>query len=76
MQIYLKKQGAKADLEEPLIVKRGSTIEEVCDKLHGSFKKKFQYARIWGKSAKHPGQRTGLNHVLEDGDILGIIKKK
>lgn len=76
MKVYLKKQGAKADMEEPLVVKRGSTIEDVCNLLHSSFKEKFLYARIWGASAKYPGQRKGLDHVLLEGDVLGIIKDR
>jgi len=76
IKVYLKRQGSKADLEEPLIVKRGSTIGDVCGKLHSSFKDKFLYAKIWGKSAKHPGQRKGLDHMLEDGDIVNIIRSR
>ncbi|MBM3309236.1 MAG: GTP-binding protein [Candidatus Altiarchaeales archaeon] len=76
MRVYLKKQGVKADLEEPLIVKRGSKIEDVCSKLHSSFKDNFLYAKVWGKSAKYPGQRKGLDHVLEEGDIVNIIKSR
>lgn len=76
MKIYLKKQGTKADLEEPLVVKRQSTIEDVCNKLHSSFREKFLYAKIWGKSAKYAGQRKGLAHVLEEGDIVNIIKSR
>ncbi|MFH1126228.1 MAG: GTP-binding protein [Candidatus Altiarchaeota archaeon] len=76
MKVYLKKQGAKADFEEPLVVKRGSTIEQVCEKLHSSFKDKFLYAKIWGKSAKYPGQRKGLDHILEEGDVVNIIKER
>jgi small GTP-binding protein len=76
MRVYLKKQGVKADLEEPLIVRRQSTIEDVCNKLHSSFKDNFLYAKIWGKSAKYPGQRKGLDHVLEEGDIVNITKSR
>ena len=76
MKIYLKPQGKKPDLDEPLIILRGSTVEDVCNKLHRDFAKNFRYAQVWGKSAKHPGQRVGLNHVLEDEDILTIVIKR
>ncbi len=76
IKVYLKPQGKKPDLDEPLIILKGSTVEDVCNKLHRDFVKNFRYAQVWGKSAKHPGQRVGLNHVLEDEDILTIVVKK
>jgi len=74
MKIYLKPVGQDADFEEPLIIRRGATIGDVCDKLHRSFRKDFRYARVWGNSAKHPGQKVPIGHELKDEDILQIIK--
>jgi small GTP-binding protein len=76
IRVYLKKQGQEADLKEPLIVRRDSTIGEVCDSLHRVFRQNFRYAIVWGRSAKFPGQMVGLDHVLQDGDILSIIIKR
>lgn len=76
IRIYMKPQGQPADLEEPLIVQNGMNVGNVCDKLHRDFRSKFRYAQIWGKSAKHEGQRAGLDHVLLDGDILTIVIQK
>jgi len=45
----------------------------VCNSLHRDFVERFRYARVWGKSAKFDGQQVGLNHVLEDGDVLSIV---
>lgn len=72
IRIYLKEPGENADLEEPLIMFRDSRIRDVCDKLHRDFVKKFRYARIWGSSAKFPGQKVHDKHVLKDDDILEI----
>ncbi len=73
IRVYLKPQNEEADLEEPLIIRKGSSVTDVCTKLHRDFVHRFRYARIWGKSVKHPGQRVGLVHKLRDGDILTII---
>ncbi len=76
IRVYLKPHGEDADLEEPLIIRKGSTVETVCTKLHRDFVYRFRYARIWGKSVKHAGQRVGLPHKLVDGDLLTIIVER
>jgi ribosome-interacting GTPase 1 len=75
INIFLKPQGDKADLEEPMIMREGSTVGDLCDRLHKDFRRKFRYARVWGDSAKHAGQRVGLDHGLLDSDIDVIIQK-
>ncbi|MHC1625427.1 MAG: OBG GTPase family GTP-binding protein, partial [Methermicoccaceae archaeon] len=58
IRIYLKPQGKEPDMDEPLVVLHGSTVRDVCLKLHRDFIKKFRYAQVWGPSAKHEGQRV------------------
>tara|TARA_Y100000310_G_C20682123_1_gene816607 strand:+ start:115 stop:1215 length:1101 start_codon:yes stop_codon:yes gene_type:complete len=73
IRLYLKEPRKEADMKEPLIVQRGSSIKDVCNKLHKDFVSKFKFARVWGKSAKHPAQKFNrLNHVLKDKDVLEI----
>ena len=76
MRVFLKPQGQEADLEEPLIVKDDSTVKNICMKLHRDFIRKFRYARVKGPSAKFDWQRVGLDHLLEDGDLLTIVVKR
>ena len=76
IRVYLKPQGRKADMEDPLVIKRGSTVIDACEKLHREFVKNFRHAKIWGTSVKFPGQKVGPDHVLEDEDVLRIILKK
>ncbi len=70
--IYMKRVGKAPDLNEPLIMNGGCTIRDVCERVHREFVLKFRFARVWGKSAKFPGQRFMLDHVLEDRDIIEI----
>ncbi len=72
MRVCMKEPKKEADTKNPLIIKRNSTIGDVCNKLHKDFVKKFKFARVWGKSAKFPGQRLMTNHILMDKDILEI----
>jgi ribosome-interacting GTPase 1 len=76
MRVFLRKPGKQADLEDPLIMPKDSTVEDICMKLHRRFKNDFRYANIWGSSAKFPGQKVGLRHVLRDADIVQLVLEK
>ncbi|WP_042685813.1 OBG GTPase family GTP-binding protein [Candidatus Nitrosotenuis chungbukensis] len=76
IRIYMRPKGGETDFKEPLIIRRNSTIEDVCNKLHRSMKKEFRYGLVWGKSVKFAGQRVSIHHVLEDEDVLTIIKSR
>ena len=74
IKIFLKPRGGQIDYREPLIVKRGSTVRDVCNKIHRNFAKDFRFAYVIGQSAKFSGQRVALDHTLLDRDILTIVK--
>lgn len=71
IKVYLKPPGEKMS-EKPMILREGARIEDVCRKIHNDFVENFKYARVWGRSVKHEGQRVGLDHVLSDGDVVSI----
>jgi len=73
IRVYMKPVGKQPDFNEPLILRKDSTIEQACAKLHRDFKRKFRYATVSGPSAKHDIQKVGLEHVLEDQDVLTIV---
>jgi small GTP-binding protein len=72
IRIFCKEVGKKADMGVPLIMRREDTIRDMCNKLHKDFITKFKFARVWGPSAKFPGQRFMLKHKLKDGDVVEI----
>jgi len=71
LRIYTKEPGKEAE-KRALVLEAGATVEEAASDVHKEFVKFFKYARVWGKSIKHGGERVGLNHILEDGDVLEI----
>jgi len=75
MRIYLRPRGGETDYKDPLIIRTGSTVRDVCDTMHRDIKRKFRYARIWGESAVFPGQNVGLEHILQEGDALTIVQR-
>jgi hypothetical protein len=38
--------------------------------------KDVKYVLVWGTSARHYPQHCGLGHVLQDEDVVQIVKKK
>lgn len=72
IRIYMKEPGKPADMDVPMIVFKGSTIEDICNKLHRDFVHKFKFAKVTGPSARFAGQKLGPKHVLADGDILEL----
>jgi len=76
IRIYMRPKGGKTDYKEPLIIRNGNSVLDVCNKLHRKLRKDFRFGLVWGKSVKFGGQRVGLSHILQDEDVLTIIKTK
>ncbi|KAI9635184.1 P-loop containing nucleoside triphosphate hydrolase protein [Dioszegia hungarica] len=77
VRIYTKPRGQAPDYSSPVVLRRGRcTVENFCNAIHKDILKQFKNAMVWGVSAKHSrGQKVGLEHVLEDEDIICIYKK-
>jgi len=72
IRLYCKEVRKPADLDEPIIMRKGTTIGDFCEKLHRDFINKFRFARLWG-SSKFPGQEfKKLDRELKDGDIVEV----
>lgn len=74
IRIYTKKPREEPDKNDPLVLKRGSTVEEAGEQIHKDFAKNMKYVRVWG-SSKFEGQRVEKNHVLEDEDVIEFHTK-
>ncbi len=72
IRVYTKEPNSQQPSSEPMILKKGSTVEDAVKRIREDFLKYFKYARIWGPSAKFPGERVGLDHVLADKDIIEV----
>src|SRR5919112_742755 len=75
MRIYMRPKGKETDYVEPLIVRKGTKVKDICAKLHRNMLRDFRFALVSGNSAKFEGQKVGLDHELLDQDVLTIIKK-
>ncbi|KAL1233108.1 Developmentally-regulated GTP-binding protein [Trichinella pseudospiralis] len=76
IRIYTKPKGQLPDYTSPIVLPAGNpTVEDLCCKIHKSLLKEFKYALVWGSSVKHNPQRCGKDHVLNDEDVVQIVKK-
>ena len=71
IRVYTKEPGRKPD-NEPVVMKKGSTIKDLAGKIRKDFVKRFEFAKVTGKSVKFAGQNCGLEYILEDGDMVEL----
>jgi hypothetical protein len=71
IRVYTKVPGKDPDLTEPVILKKGSTIDDVALSVHKDFAAKLRYARVWG-SGKFDGQMVKRDCVVSEGDVIEL----
>lgn len=71
VRVYSKPPRQKPDLEQPFVLKRGSTVLDLARSVHREFVDRLELARVWG-SAEHDGQPVSRGHVLRDGDVVEL----
>merc|ERR1712086_509531 len=75
IRIYTKPKGQIPDYEAPVIIKRTQCkVEHFCNSIHKTLLKEMKHALVWGTSAKHNPQVCGKDHVLQDEDVIQIVK--
>ena len=75
IRIYTKEPGKKAS-ERPMILKKNSSVRNLGEKIRKDFPERIISAKVWGSSAKFPGQTVGIEHVLHDKDVVELYLKK
>ena len=71
IRVYTKTPGKEPDFTEPVILKKGSTVEDVALSVHKDFAAKLRYARIWG-SGKFDGQMARREYQISEGDVIEL----
>jgi len=77
-RIYTKRKGQQPDLSEPVVlshIRKGTSVKSLCQNVSTQMLRDFNFAMVWGKSAKHSPQRCGINHPLADEDVVQIVTK-
>lgn len=77
VRVYTKKRGHMPDFDGPIVLRKnrgGFSIMAVCDQIHRELVNDFKSASVWGRSVKYAPQTCGINHILEDEDVIQITK--
>ena len=69
VRAYTKAPGKNPDLNDPVILPKGSRVIDFASQIHKDFAQKLKFARIWGKQ-KYSGQMVQRDYVLQDGDVI------
>jgi len=76
IRIYTKPKGSIPDFTEPVILRRTRrTVGNFCDHIHRNILNELRHAIVWGSPVKFVPQRVGKDHVLEDEDVVQIVKR-
>lgn len=71
VRVYAKPPGKPPDMDTPFVLKQGSTVEDLAERIHKEILENLKYARVWG-STQHDGQMVGRDYVLHDKDIVEL----
>ena len=71
IRVYTKAPGKKPVFADPVVLPRGSTLEDAATEVHKDFRDRLKYARLWG-SGKHDGIMVKRDHIMQDGDIIEL----
>jgi small GTP-binding protein len=58
---------------DPVALRPPATVLDVADTIHHELRERCTGARVWGPSARFPGQQVGREYELSDGDSVEIL---
>ena len=60
---------------DPVARQPPATVLDVADTIHHELRARCTGARIWGPSARFPGQQVGRDYELSDGDTVEVLDR-
>ena len=73
VRVYLKPRNGPPDFDMPMILTAGANIADICAKLRGGIGPKAKYALVSGPSVRFNSQRVGMDHIVQDQDVVTIV---
>jgi ribosome-interacting GTPase 1 len=76
LRVYTKPKGQIPDYTAPVVLHADKpSMEFFCNRIHRGILANFNYAWVWGTSVRHQPMKVGRAHILEDEDVVQIVKK-
>ena len=69
VRVYLRDGGDPVALHPP------AAVVDIADTIHHELRERCTGARVWGPSARFPGQHVGRDYELSDGDTVEILDR-
>jgi small GTP-binding protein len=63
------------DGDDPVALHPPATVLDVADTIHHELRARCTGARVWGPSARFPGQQVGREFELRDGDTVEVLDR-
>src|SRR3954451_18710718 len=60
---------------DPVALHPPATVLDVADTIHHELRERCTGARVWGPSARFPGQHVGREYELSDGDTVEVLDR-
>jgi ribosome-interacting GTPase 1 len=73
IRVFTKSKNEKSPSDKAVILPRNSSVIDLAEFIHESFKERFKYAKVWAKRLPYSPMRVGPDFLLEDGDIVEIV---
>ena len=69
VRVHLRDNG------DPVALRPPATVLDVADTIHHELRERCTGARVWGPSARFPGQQVGREYELSDGDTVEVLDR-
>ena len=69
VRVYLRGGG------DPVALRPPATVLDVADTIHHELRDRCTGARVWGPSARFPGQHVGREYELGEGDTVEVLRR-
>jgi len=71
IRVYPRRPG-RLEPDRPVVLRKGAKVANLAAQIHTELQRNFKFAKIWGSSAKYPGEKVGIDFELGDGDVVEV----